>query len=155
MVAFSDDRGNLISRIAELEEEVASLQAEQMRTTIALAKSDVGIFDWNLENKQVYVSPAAQEMLGHHGGEGMKPDPTTWLDYVHTDDRYRLQADLREALMYGRETFKGLYHIVRTDGTTRLFLFRGIVFRRPRVEGGDATRILGTATDLTGVPGLA
>lgn len=149
MVAFNDDgTQELRRRIAELEEKVNALLEAEDRCTIALANSDVGIFDWNLANQQVYVSPILQDMLGY-GPEGLPGDPLSWIEHVQPEDRYRVQAELREALMYGREAFQGAYKVSHTDGEPRLLLFRAIIMRRSRLDGGDAHRILGTAIDVT------
>jgi PAS domain-containing protein len=87
-------------------------------------------------------------MLGHHGN-GLPADPLLWVTYLHPDDRYKAENDLREALIYGRTTFHGMYRVLRRDGAQRTFLFRAVVMRRPRGEGGDAFRVLGTAADVT------
>jgi len=148
MVAFNYDISTLLSRIAELEETLAALRADIEPTAIALVKSEVGVFDCNLDKKTVYVSPLLQEML-RHKGESMPLDPLTWIQYVAPDDRYRVQAELREALMYGPEEFQGIFRMNRKDGNQRLFLFRGVIMRLSRVDGGDAFRVVGTAIDVT------
>ncbi len=57
MVRFADDRSELFARIRELEAQVAGLKSELERTTIALTESAVGVFDWNLATKTIFVSP--------------------------------------------------------------------------------------------------
>jgi PAS domain-containing protein len=51
--------------------------------------------------------------------------------------------------MYGRTAFRGTYRVLRKDGAQRDFLFRAVIMRRPRGEGGEAFRMLGTAADVT------
>jgi PAS domain-containing protein len=152
MVSFADDRSELFARIKQLEAQVTGLQGELERTTIALAESAVGVFDWNLATKTIYVSPILQQMLGHDG-DGLPPDPSLWICYLHPDDRFKAEVALREALMYGRTTFHGVYRVLRKDGAQRTFLFRAVIMRRPRGEGGDAFRVLGTAADATSLCG--
>ena len=50
MVSFNWHQSELLERIAKLEEKVAALQRHEERTKIALAQSNMGIFDWHLGN---------------------------------------------------------------------------------------------------------
>jgi PAS domain-containing protein len=77
-----------------------------------------------------------------------------WADHLHADDRFNAQRDVREALVYGKDSFRAVYCIRRRDGQLRRFLFQATIFRKERVEGGDAVRALGTAIDVTEVAGL-
>ena len=54
-------------------------------------------------------------------------------------------------LVYGEDSFRAVYRIRRRDGQLRRFLFQATIFRKERVEGGDAVRALGTAIDVTEV----
>jgi PAS domain-containing protein len=148
MVAFNENETALRRRIADLEAKVAALQHEEERTTIALAQSSIGIFDWQLDVRHIYVSPILQDMLGY-GGEGMPDNVQSWLSHLHPEHRFQAEKDVREALVYGKESFGGLYKINRKDGATRLFLFRAVIMRRSRADGGDASRVLGSAVDMT------
>jgi DNA-binding beta-propeller fold protein YncE len=81
MVSFNGNEGALRRQIAELEAKVAALQNEEERTAIALANSRVGIFDWQLDVRRIYVSPILQDMLGY-GAEGMPDNFESWLSLV-------------------------------------------------------------------------
>jgi len=153
MVSFNWHQSELIERITKLEEKVAALQRQEERTTIALAQSNVGIFDWHLGKRSIYISPILQDMLGYEG-ESMPGHLDAWVDHLHADDRQRARQEVREALVYGQESFRGAYRICRRDGTLRRFLFQATIFRKDRVDGGDAVRALGTAVDVTEVAGL-
>ena len=154
MVSFNPHETALRQRIAHLEAQVTTLQQEEQRTTIALAHSNVGVFDWQLDIRQIYLSPILQAMLGYVG-EPMPDHIESWLWHLHPEHRYRAEKNVREALVYGEHSFEGLYKINRRDGNTRLFLFRAVVMRRDRVDGGDALRVLGTAVDVTDVPTIS
>ena len=153
MVSFNWHQSELLERIAKLEEKVAVLQRHEERTTIALAQSNVGIFDWNLGNRTIYVSPILQDVLGYED-QSMPDHLNAWVDHLHADDRISAQRDVREALVYGKESFRAVYRIRRRDGPQRRFLFQATIFRKERGEGGDAVRALGTAVDVTEVAGL-
>jgi PAS domain-containing protein len=102
----------------------------------------VGIFDWHLGKRSIYLSPTLQDMLGY-GGEDMPGHLDAWVDHLHADDRFNAQRDVREALVYGKESFRAVYRIRRRDGQLRRFLFQATIFRKERVKGGDAVRAKG------------
>ena len=153
MVSFNGDEAGFRRRIAELEAKLAALQQEQERATIALAQSGVGVFDWQLDAHQIYLSPILHAMLGY-AHEPMPGNIESWLSHLHAEHLFRAEKEVREALVYGAESFEGLYKINRKDGATRLFLFRAVIMRRSRADGGDPSRVLGTAVDVTGVPDI-
>jgi PAS domain S-box-containing protein len=153
MVSFKGNEGALRQRIADLEAKVAALQNEEERTAIALSNSRVGIFDWQLDVRRIYVSPILQDMLGY-GAEGMPDNIESWLSLVHSDDQFQADKEVREALVYGKKSFQGLYKMNRKDGATRQFLFRAVIMRRSRADGGDASRVLGSAVDITDLPAI-
>ncbi|MGD9646351.1 MAG: PAS domain-containing protein [Pirellulales bacterium] len=148
MVSFNWHQSELLERIAKLEEKVAALQRHEERTTIALAQSSVGIFDWQLSNSTIYVSPILQDMLGYEG-QGMPEQLDAWLDHLHAEDRFRAEREVREALMDSGHAFRGTYRIRRRDGQLRRFLFQAAIFRNERGDGSGAVRALGTAIDVT------
>ena len=150
MVSFNPHETALRQRIAHLEAQVTTLQQEEQRTTIALAHSNVGVFDWQLDIRQIYLSPILQAMLGY-ANEPMPDHIDSWLSHLHAENRYRAEKDVRDALVYGKKSFEGVYIMNRKDGATRLFLFRAVIMRRERVDGGDPIRVLGTAVDVTDV----
>lgn len=61
----------------------------------------MGIFDWNLENRSIYVSPILQDMLGYEG-ESMPGHLDAWADHVHADDRFNAQRSARPSSMARR-----------------------------------------------------
>jgi PAS domain-containing protein len=89
-------------------------------------------------------------MLGYHG-DSMPENFDAWLNHLHADDRYRAQQDLREALLYGKESFHAMYTVLRRDHTERRFCFQAILIRRDRAERAEVVRAIGTAIDVTDV----
>lgn len=150
MVSFNGGEGRLRQRIVELEAQVTVLQAAEERCTIALAQSSVGIFDWDLAHRRIYVSPILQDMLGY-AETGLPLQLDDWLKVVAPQDRYRAQDEMRKALAYGADRFEAVYQMLCVGGATRLLLFRAVIMRKSRVDGGEATRVLGTAIDVTGL----
>lgn len=148
MVSFNEHEHKLRMRIAHLETQVAALQKVEERSTIALAQSSIGLFDWDLANRTIYLSPVLQDMLGY-AGLRMPADIERWRWHLHCEDLSRAEKQVREALKHGREEFQAAYRIRRLDDSLRVFLFRAVLLRRHRDEDGDAVRAVGAAIDLT------
>ncbi len=153
MVSFNWSQPELVERVVNLEEKVAVLQRHEERTTIALAQSSVGIFDWHIGKRSIYVSPTLQELLGYEG-ESMPDHLDAWLEHVHIDDRSRAQQEVSETLIAGKDLFRSAYRILRCNGTLRKFIFQATIFHQGKSERVRAARVLGTAIDVTDVVGL-
>jgi len=70
-----------------------------------------------------------------------------WCALVHPDDRQRAQADLEEHVSGRRRAFLSEFRLPAPDGQWRWILAAGrAVVRDPK---GRATRLAGTATDIT------
>jgi len=105
MVSFNWNQPELLERIAKLEEKVAALQRHEERTSIALAQSNVGLFDWHLGNRSIYVSPILQDMLGYEG-ESMPGHLDAWADHLHADDRSTPSGMFAKRLSMARSHFE-------------------------------------------------
>jgi diguanylate cyclase (GGDEF)-like protein/PAS domain S-box-containing protein len=125
-----------LRRLAESEE----------RYALALKGSNDGVWDWDVTADSVFYSPRFKEMLGHREHE-IGPTRGEWLGRVHPDDR----ASLTQALdayvnAAGDEPFVFEHRVRHRDGGYRRILMRGIAVRD---ASGRATRIVGSATDVT------
>ena len=90
MVSFNGQEGVLREQIARLEAQVQALQANEERTSVALAQSSVGVFDWDLEHRRVYLFPVLQSLLGYEQVE-LPNDLTQWLNHLDDSDRFRAE----------------------------------------------------------------
>jgi len=121
------------------------LNQTEERYTLAISSSQVGVWDWNLQTNEMYISPNLKEILGYQDEE-MPNCIESWIALVHPDDREMTMKLAQEHL----EDINGLYEVehrmVHKDGSIRWILARGIAFR----DGtGKPYRMAGTDTDIT------
>jgi PAS domain S-box-containing protein len=134
-------------RTAALDTTNARLQASEERLALALDASSDGLWDWDLQTDQSYVSPSYSRMLGYEPGE-LGADPRQQLiALLHPDDAAgdflaMLRERLEQAGGYALE-----FRLRTKDGGYKWVLSRGkLVARDP---AGGPLRAVGTHTDLT------
>jgi diguanylate cyclase (GGDEF)-like protein/PAS domain S-box-containing protein len=143
-VALARIRSQLDRRSAD-----EAMRTNQERLSLVTQGANDGIWDWDLETGQMYLSARWKEMLGYGAGEfgPAQSEPGVWLERIHADDRSRLQRDLDEAQRVGgpRE-FVNEHRLLHRDGSWHWFLTRGTVLRD---GSGKAIRMAGFQTEIT------
>ncbi|MGA2594199.1 MAG: EAL domain-containing protein [Bryobacteraceae bacterium] len=134
---------------AQLERKRAeeALRESEERYALAARGANDGLWDWDLENNQVYFSSRWKEMLGYQESE-IGDSPEEWLSRVHREDRPLLESELtarRET--DGSAEYASEHRMQHKDGSYRWMLSRGVVLRDAK---GKATRMAGSQTDITG-----
>jgi diguanylate cyclase (GGDEF)-like protein/PAS domain S-box-containing protein len=138
-------------RTRELEDEAEerrrveeALRASEERYALAAQGANDGLWDWDLERNELYLSPRWKEMLGFGEAE-LSGSPHEWFERVHPDDLPRLQEALGTHTCSGSH-FQNEHRMRHRDGTYRWMLSRGIAL----CDGeGQATRIAGSQSDIT------
>jgi diguanylate cyclase (GGDEF)-like protein/PAS domain S-box-containing protein len=140
-------------RTRELEQEVqerrrveAALRESEERYALAAQGANDGLWDWDLEENELYLSPRWKEMLGYGEAE-LSNSPHEWFERVHPDDLPKLQEALgnHPAGCLGAH-FECEHRMRHRDGGYRWMLSRGIAL----CDGdGRALRIAGSQTDIT------
>jgi len=105
-----------------------------------------GIWDWDLDAKQVYFSPRWRALLGQPEAAGYQP-PEAWFDLVHEDDLPRLQEAIAAHLSGGTSHMESEHRMRHADGSWRWVLTRGLAMRDTR--DGRPTRMAGSLSDIT------
>ena len=105
-----------------------------------------GIWDWDLDAKQVYFSPRWRALLGQPEAAGYQP-PEAWFDLVHEDDLPRLQEAIAAHLTGGTSHMESEHRMRHADGSWRWVLTRGLAMRDTR--DGRPTRMAGSLSDIT------
>jgi PAS domain S-box-containing protein len=137
----------VIRRITERKRAEAALRESEARWQFALEGAGDGVWDMHLQEDRVYRSGRWFALLGldQEGGWQTAGD---WLEAVHPDDRAHTE-DLVNSLIEGRlDTYANEYRVRHADGDWRWFLARGKVMARD--GAGQATRLMGTTTDING-----
>jgi PAS domain S-box-containing protein len=134
------DRDASASRKAE-----RALRESEERWQLAIAGSNEGVWDWNIETGAVWLSPRWKEMLGFADNE-IPNNRENWLTRIHPDDLGRMQAELQRHLRQQTELFQCEYRMRRRDGGLCWVIARG---KAHFSSDGRALRMLGTHTDIT------
>ncbi len=137
-------------RTRDLEQEVeerrkaeAALRQSEERYALAAQGANDGLWDWDLENNKLYLSPRWKEMLGESELSG---SPHEWFERVHPKDLPKLQAALGTHSAESSPLFECEHRMRHQDGSYRWMLCRGIALC---AENGRAMRIVGSQTDVT------
>lgn len=138
-------------RTRELEDEVeerrrveTALRASEERYALAAQGANDGLWDWDLERNELYLSPRWKEMLGYGEAE-LSSSPHEWFERVHPDDFPKLQEALGARTCSGSH-FESEHRMRHRDGTYHWMLSRGIALC---AADGRATRIAGSQSDVT------
>jgi diguanylate cyclase (GGDEF)-like protein/PAS domain S-box-containing protein len=115
------------------------------RLTLAAEGANDGLWQWNLQTQEFYVSGRWRAMIGlpAHAAIG---GPGEWLERVHADDVADLKAALDAHLGGSSPVFQHEHRVRHEDGAYRRFLCRGVAVRR---VGRKPDRIAGSLTDTT------
>lgn len=119
---------------------------EHRRLQLALDGSDLGVWDWNLTNDEVYYSPRWSSMLGYQSDE-LSPTLATWDKLLHPADRDQALARVQEHLAGITEYYSCEFRLRCKDGGWKWILARGRA-EEPG-ENGRPTRFVGTHLDIT------
>ena len=122
-----------------------NLRASEERWQLAVAGSNEGVWDWNIESDGIWFSARWKEMLGYEPAEF--PDRReAWVARIHPEDRPNLEATLKAHLRQQTPVFQCEYRIRHKDGSWGWALVRGKALFNP---AGRALRMVGTHTDIT------
>lgn len=138
--------GRQLDQTAErLAEERRQLLASEERLKIALQGGGIGIWDWRLDDSQIYYSPRWKTLLGFAEDE-TPGHAETWLKRVHPDDLAMVTATL-DAHLSGRSELFLCEHRLRHRAGKYLWVQQSGVASRD--GAGRAVRMIGALTDIS------
>ena len=106
------DRDATARKQAEL-----ALSESQERWHLAVAGSNEGVWDWNIEaTDAMWLSPRWKSMLGFFDDE-LPSRREVWMDRIHPDDRRHVETAFATHLMQNTQILHCEYRIVHTDGS--------------------------------------
>ncbi len=141
-------RPTMIARIEaqfKLGSALSALRESEQRYVLASQGTRDGIWDWNLNTGEIYLSPRWLAMVGVDD-PNWKPHGTSWIDLVFHEDRERVRSDLEAHLSGNTDHFETELRMPDQDGGFRWMLCRAVAVRDPL---GIPTRIAGSLTDIT------
>ena len=93
-----------------------ALGRSEERLNLALSATDLGLWDWNLVNNEVYYSPIWMSMLGY--GEGELPQEfDTWASLLHPDDKERAIRIIQDTIKNRDSSFEIEFRLKQKNGS--------------------------------------
>ncbi len=115
------------------------------RYSLAVEASDFGIWDWEVDSEDMYLSRKWKAQLGYYPDE-LDNRYSTWMDLIHPDDYNRVKRSFHNFLKSSSLVFESEFRLKHKDGIYRWFKTRAAATRD---EHGYANRVLGTNRDIT------
>ena len=122
-----------------------ALRESEERYALAVRGASDGLWDWNVSDGALYLSPRWKAMLGYEESEiGERPED--WFELVVPEDREVLRSAIEARPRRGDEHFEVEHRMRRRDGSEMWVLTRGVVVRDAR---GRIVRMAGSQTDVS------
>jgi two-component system, cell cycle sensor histidine kinase and response regulator CckA len=119
-----------------------ALQESNLRLTMALAGTRMGVWEWNLRTGNIFWSPECYQAIGVESFDGSFD---TLLQAVHPDDRQRLQQEV-EQIVTGHRGVATEYRAIRPSGEVVWLANCG---HMEYDASGKPLRVIGTVQDIT------
>lgn len=123
----------------------SALRKSEERFELAMRGANDGVYDWNLQNNEIYYSPRWKSMLGYEDHE-LPNDFSTWEELVDETDRARTWEMINDYINGKRDNFHIEFKMRHKHGHWVDILSRAFLVRDTR---GEANRIVGTHVDIT------
>jgi len=131
--------------VNDIKGQQSELSSFHERYTTIVEASGNGIFDYNLKEDSLYLSPEWKEMLGYKEGE-LKNTKETWISLVNPEDKAKIVRILENLETGSFPSFQTEYRMQCKSGTYKWVLAS---FTLVQDENNKPFRILGTHTDIT------
>ena len=131
--------------VTALKETEQALHETQKRYRMATEAGHVGVWDLNLETREIYVDPQLKELLGFREDDTLN-HLDDWMQRLHPEDRGSATALAQVHFSGATSSYEFEHRMLHKDGSIRWLLVRG---RLPRRANGTARHMLGTYTEIT------
>jgi len=121
------------------------LRESEERYFLAIQGSNDGLWDWDIQQKEIYFSPRWKSMLGY-AEDQIGGSPLEWFNRIHPADKGQVEQKIAQHFSGSSTHFECEYRILGANGSYRWVLCRGLARRD---DHGRAYRIAGSMTDIT------
>jgi len=147
-------RGRKIQEIIATSRDITQRRATEQdllvsseRLRLALEASNDGLWDWNVQTGECYVSPRWLRMLGYQEGDPI-PQVKQWRQFVHPADQMVAVRALRQHFHQNNHNYEAELRVRHPDRQWIWMQVRGqVVARDPR--NNRPLRMIGTFTDIS------
>ncbi|MEO0895931.1 MAG: PAS domain S-box protein [Bacteroidota bacterium] len=141
--------GHNITSSVEHDREKKTMEDEILKTkeryTLAMEGSNDALWDWDLINEEIFLSPRFKEIMGReHYTDTVTPEK--WMSWVHPEDYATVLNRFVEHIKGKTDQLNGEFRLRHSDGSYVWVLGKG---RASKNEEGHSTRITGSLSDIT------
>jgi PAS domain S-box-containing protein len=123
----------------------SALRKSEERFELAMRGANDGVYDWNLQNNEIYYSPRWKRMLGFEDDE-LPNELSTWSNLIDHKDRERCYEMLTDYIKGKRDNFHIEFKMRHKEGHWVDILSRAFIVRDKQ---GSAIRVVGTHVDIS------
>lgn len=124
-----------------------SLVESEKRYELAMQAANDGIWDWDIEKKEVYYSIGWKRQIGYENHE-LKNSLEIWEPLVHPDDRIETWEQVELCIAGKLDRYETEFRMLHKKGHWVDILSRGNVLRN---ENEKIVRFVGTHVDITDI----
>ena len=129
------------SRLKRTERELR--QSEERLRIVSKATNDV-VWEWDIQNNQVWFSENFRAVFGHQVEPGMTSE--RWFDFIHPEDKQRVVANMSALLAGGGRIWWSEHRISRSNGSFAHIFDRASVIYD---SAGKLVSMVGIHIDVT------
>ena len=133
----------LSSDMARAARVTRDLEISEKRFNLAADSANLGMWEWDLEKDEIWVTPTRRAQLGLPASGRIKFEDL--ISRWHAEDRDKVRQAMNDAIQNGKD-YEAEFRMVRADGSVRWVCSRG------RVQVGDhgkPKRLTGISLDIT------
>jgi diguanylate cyclase (GGDEF)-like protein/PAS domain S-box-containing protein len=121
-----------------------AVRAREERLSAALSATTDVVWDWNLVENRLFLSPRWRDLIG--AAAPLTGEAADWMDRVHPEDAAPLRAALSAHFEGRTDSFEHEHRVRHGEGEWRWILVRGTAMRD---EKGTAVRAAGLISDIS------
>ena len=130
---------------AIIQKQMIDLHESEERLTLAVKGSEIGFWDWFVDEGAIVLSHEWKAVLGYRDEE-IVDNPDAWQSRIHPEDIDRSLQLVGDHIAGMTETYENLHRLRHKDGHYVWIMARG---RALRDEKGRARRFVGTHLDIS------
>ena len=130
---------------AALRKSEVRLRESDARLRLAVKSSNVGLWDWNVQDHRIYFSPEWKDQLGY-GADELSDRFEEWESRVHPDDKARVLSHIEEHFRESVSVYEEEFRLRHKDGSYRWIYTRAELLRD---SAGTPERMAGCHLDIT------